>query len=55
MWLERYLLVTPSLSPTTIPFGWIEVLVTAGFVGAFGLCALPGLRLVPVAGNGGEP
>lgn len=55
MWLERYLLVTPSLSPTIIPFGWIEVLVTVGFIGAFGLCALPGLRLVPVTGNGGEP
>ncbi len=45
MWLERYVLVTPSLSPTTIPFGWVEVLITAGFFGVFGLCALPGLRL----------
>lgn len=52
MWLERYVLVTPSLSPTTIPFGWVEALITAGFFGAFGLCALPGMQLVPAAGKG---
>ena len=54
MWLERYLLVTPSLSRTTIPFGWVEVLVTVGFIGAFGLCTLPGLRLVSVTSTRGE-
>jgi len=54
MWLERYVLVTPSLSPTGIPFGWVEAVVTAGFLGAFGLCTLPGLRLIPAAVNGGE-
>jgi len=48
MWIERYVLVAPSLSPAAIPFGWVESLVTAGFVGAFGLAALPGLRLIPV-------
>jgi len=46
MWIERYVLVAPSLSPTSIPFGWVEILITAGFLGAFGLCTLPGLRLV---------
>jgi hypothetical protein len=55
MWIERYVLVTPSLSPDTIPFGWVECLVTAGFCGGFGLCALPGLRRVPAAGHGGRP
>jgi len=56
MWLERYVLVTPSLSPKVIPFGLIEVLITLGFFGIFGLCALPGLRLVPVspADSGGH-
>lgn len=47
MWIERYVLVVPSLSPRHIPFGWVEVLITLGFLGAFGLTALPGLRLVP--------
>lgn len=47
MWVERYVLVVPSLSPGRIPFGWIEVLITLGFLGAFGLTALPGLRMVP--------
>ena len=47
MWLERYVLVIPSLSPTTIPFGWVETLITAGFFGAFGLCTLQGLRFMP--------
>lgn len=49
MWLERYVLVAPSLSPKAIPFGLTEALITLGFFGIFGLCALPGLRLVPVS------
>jgi len=54
MWIERYVLVAPSLSPHAIPFGWVEAFVTAGFFGAFVLCALPGMRLVPAAaGDGG--
>jgi hypothetical protein len=47
MWIERYVLVVPSLSPRHIPFGWVEALITLGFLGAFGLTALPGLRMVP--------
>jgi hypothetical protein len=54
MWIERYVLVAPSLSPRSIPFGWVEALVTAGFAGAFALSARPGMRLVPAAaGDGG--
>ena len=45
VWLERYLLVVPSLSQHVIPFGWIELLITVGFFGAFMMCALPGLQL----------
>jgi hypothetical protein len=44
MWIERYVLVAPSLSPNAIPFGWVEALVTAGFAGLFGLCSRPALR-----------
>jgi hypothetical protein len=56
MWLERYVLVAPSLSPKAIPFGWTETLITIGFFGIFGLCALPGLRLLPASSveRGGE-
>ncbi len=61
MWIERYVLVVPSLSRAHIPFGWVEVLITLGFFGAFGLAALPGLRMVPApalvrpADHGGAP
>lgn len=57
-WIERYVLVAPSLSPRRIPFGWIELLITLGFLGLFGLSALPGLRRVPVMSDArrqGEP
>jgi len=54
MWLERYVLVTPSLSSTRIPFGWVEILVTTGFAGTFALCALPGLRLAAAPVDGGR-
>jgi len=49
VWLERYLLVVPSLSPRAIPFGWVQLLVTLGFFGAFVLCSLPGLDLTAAA------
>ncbi|MBI2349868.1 MAG: polysulfide reductase NrfD [Deltaproteobacteria bacterium] len=36
MWLERYLLVVPSLlHQETLPLGWMELFITSGFVGAF--------------------
>jgi len=42
IWSEIYVLVVPSLSPRTVPLGWVEILVTAGFPGAFWLCSYPG-------------
>ena len=37
-WLEKYMAVVPSTwHGEGIPFGWIEVAVTAGFLGLFGL------------------
>jgi hypothetical protein len=54
MWLELYVLVVPSLSQHVVPFGWIELLITIGFLGLFVLCALPGLELVAQAATSGE-
>lgn len=54
IWLEMYVLVVPSLSPRTIPFGWVEALVTIGFAGAFFLCCAPGLKLVAQSATSGH-
>jgi hypothetical protein len=38
-WLERFNAVVPSIwGGGSVPLGWIELLVTLGFVGVFGLC-----------------
>ncbi|HEY6195073.1 MAG TPA: hypothetical protein VI504_08530 [Candidatus Eisenbacteria bacterium] len=37
LWIERHVLVMPSLEPSHVWIGLPEVLVTAGFVGLFGL------------------
>jgi hypothetical protein len=44
VWDLNYVLIVPSLSPDKLPLGWIELCVTAGFLGAFIFCAIPGLR-----------
>ena len=49
MWIERYVLVVPSIEPHHIPFNWIELAVTLGFIGIFGLCAIPGMKLTIAA------
>jgi hypothetical protein len=38
MWLERHVLVMPSLNPSTVWIGLPEVGVTIGFLGLFGWC-----------------
>jgi hypothetical protein len=49
LWIERYVLIVPSLwSGTHAPFGWIEVGITAGFLGAAGLSYLSFLQNFPV-------
>jgi len=56
-WLERYILVTPSLIPpeavlngaSVSPFGMIELLVSAGFLGLFFLCFLLFAKVFPGA------
>jgi hypothetical protein len=37
-WLERFNVVVPSIWEGGVPLGWIELLVTLGFLGLFALC-----------------
>ncbi|MDO8433408.1 MAG: hypothetical protein Q7S58_13470 [Candidatus Binatus sp.] len=55
IWLERYVLIVPSLSLDAIPFGLVQLLISLGFLGAFLLCSVPGLNLVAQAATSGEP
>jgi hypothetical protein len=55
MWLERYVLVVPSLSLDAIPFGPTQFLISIGFLGAFLISAVPGLNRVAHAATSGEP
>lgn len=50
LWMERFLLVVPSLweGRSGIPFGVLEVLVSAGFFGLVWLCVTVFLFRVPV-------
>jgi Ni/Fe-hydrogenase subunit HybB-like protein len=49
MWLERFLLVVPSLwKGPDFPLGFMELLITAGFFGIVALCILLFLRKVPI-------
>ena len=54
MWLERYVLVVPSITPHYIPFNGIELMVTLGFLGIFGLCAIPGMKLTVAAASASQ-
>jgi Ni/Fe-hydrogenase subunit HybB-like protein len=48
MWLERFILVAPSIwKGQGIPIGLLEVLITAGFFGIMGLSIIFFLRRVP--------
>ncbi len=53
MWLERYLLVVPSVwSEDWVPFSGLEALITLGFLAAAALCYLGFARtflLLPLA------
>ncbi len=49
MWLERYLLVVPSVwSEDWAPFGGLEALITLGFLAAAALCYLGFARTFPL-------
>lgn len=45
VWTTDYVMTVPSLSPEKLPLGWVELTITAGFLGLFILCLNPGLRL----------
>jgi hypothetical protein len=50
LWLERYVLVVPSLwHRAGVPFGWLEIGVTVGFLGAAGLSYAFFLHHIPIA------
>lgn len=50
MWLEKFILVAPSLwRQQGIPLGATEILITAGYTGLTGLCVTAFLKRVPVA------
>jgi hypothetical protein len=49
LWIERYVLIVPSLwSQAGAPFGWIEVGITLGFLGATGLSYVFFLKNFPL-------
>jgi len=49
MWLERFILVAPSLwKRGNVSLGVLEVLVTAGYLGIVGLCVAAFLKRVPL-------
>jgi len=45
-WIELYVLVVPSLSQWVVPFGWIELFISLGFLGIFLLSSAHGINLV---------
>jgi Ni/Fe-hydrogenase subunit HybB-like protein len=48
MWIERYILVVPSLwHQAGLPFGWIELLITGGFLAAVALSYSAFLSIFP--------
>lgn len=49
MWLERFLLVAPSIWKTpSMPLGFLEVFVSVGYLGIYGLCTIWFLERYPV-------
>jgi hypothetical protein len=46
VWDLYYIMIVPSLQPFNLPLGWVEVCILAGFLGAFILTSVPGLKLV---------
>lgn len=49
MWIERFLLIAPSIwKEGNLPLGITEVLITTGFLGVVGLCLMSFLKKFPV-------
>lgn len=47
LWLERYILIMPQLSPGFVPFGIVEIGLFFGFMGIYGLTVLSFLGKYP--------
>ncbi len=48
VWLEKFLLVTPSmLKSESVPLGFMEILITLGWLGLFGYCVCSFLSRYP--------
>ncbi len=47
VWLDRYLIIMPEMSPHSIPFGTTEVGIFVGFLGAYLLCVRSFLSKYP--------
>ena len=49
IWLEKFLLVTPSLVKSkSLPLGIFEILITMGWLGLFAFCVCSFLQKYPV-------
>jgi hypothetical protein len=48
IWLEKYMIIMPQVSPTTIPLGLFDVALTLGFLGGFVLCVRSFLARYPI-------
>ncbi len=48
IWLEKYVLVMPQISPLAIPFSMIDVCIFLGFLGLYGICMMGFLRKYPM-------
>jgi len=46
VWLLIYIMIVPSWFPNSLPLGWVELCIAAGFLGAFILTSVPGLKIV---------
>jgi hypothetical protein len=48
VWLDRYLIIMPEISPKAIPFNLTEIGIFVGFLGAYLLCIRSFLSKYPV-------
>jgi hypothetical protein len=46
VWILLYIMIVPSWFPNQLPLGWVELSIAAGFLGAFILTSVPGLKRV---------
>lgn len=47
VWLEKYVVIMPQVSPDKIPFGCLEIGMFLGFLGAYGLSVIGFLGKYP--------